>query len=304
VGEPWAVRYPAGDTAAFHVVTGGSCLLVADGAAPLALEAGDLVILPHGTAHLLRGRGPAVAVDIMELASRRVGMDAVRHGGDGEAASYLCGAFRFGRMGEHPLLAALPDVLHLSGATGATLPWLDSHLAAIACETRSGRPGAETVVARLSEILFVHAVRGYLAQLPEGARGWHAALAEPPIARALALMHRQPEQSWTVESLGRAVGMSRSVFAERFTATVGEPPLAYLAGWRMHRARAMLGEGRWRTARIARELGYASEAAFATAFKRWTGTTPGKYRRSVRGAGEDDVATAGARAGGEVLAGV
>ena len=159
-------------------------------------------------------------------------------------------------------------------------------------------------MARLSEILFVHAVRGYLAELPEGARGWHAALAEPPIARALALMHRQPERSWTVESLGRAVGMSRSVFAERFTATVGEPPLAYLAGWRMHRARAMLGEGRWRTARIARELGYASEAAFATAFKRWTGTTPGKYRRSARDEAEVEAPLAGVGAGDAVLAGV
>jgi len=151
-----------------------------------------------------------------------------------------------------------------------------------ACEAASGRPGAEIVVTRLSEVLFVQAVRAHLAALPEGARGWVGALRDPPVARALALIHRHPERPWTVESLGRAVGLSRSQFAARFAAAVGEPPLAYLSGWRMHRARSLLRDGTVRMGRIAALLGYGSEAAFSTAFKRWTGTAPGAFRKTAR----------------------
>lgn len=283
VSEPWAVAYPGGEAAGFHVVLEGRCTLAREGAEPLALEAGDLVVLPHGTAHVLRGAAPARAEPIEALAARgREGL-AVRHGGAGERAAYLCGAFRFGARRDHPLLSALPETIHVPARARAGIPWLETHLAAIACEAQSGRPGAEMVMARLSDVLFVQAVRAHLAALPEAARGWLGALRDPPVARALALIHRHPERPWTVESLGRAVAMSRSVFAARFAEVVGEPPLAYLARWRMHRARALLRDGSARTGRIARMLGYGSEAAFSTAFKRWTGMAPGAWRKAAAG---------------------
>jgi AraC-like DNA-binding protein len=281
LAAPWAVAYPAGDTAAFHVVTEGRCRLEVEGREPVPLEAGELAILPHGTAHVLRAGGRVPAVPVEDLAGRAV-EGVARLDGAGERAAYLCGAFRFGERRDHPLLSALPEAIHLRRDQRAALPWLETHLAAIACEATSGRPGAEIVVTRLSEVLFVQAVRAHLAALPEGARGWVGALRDPPVARALALIHRHPERPWTVESLGRAVGLSRSQFAARFAAAVGEPPLAYLSGWRMHRARSLLRDGTVRMGRIAALLGYGSEAAFSTAFKRWTGTAPGAFRKTAR----------------------
>lgn len=286
VTDPWAVAYPAGEVAGFHVVTEGSVWLeVAGRPAPLRLDAGDFVVLPQGAAHVLRGPAPTRAVEVEALAAR-LGPEAewpVRHGGGGERAAYLCGAFRFGARREHPLLSALPEVVHVRAERGARLPWLETHLAAVTCETRSGRPGAAMVLARLSDVLFVQAIRAHLADLPPEAAGWLGALRDPQLAKALALMHRHPERAWTVEALGRAVGMSRSHFAARFAAVVGQPPLTYLAAWRVYRAKSLLRDGSARMGSIARALGYGSEAAFGTAFKRETGVSPGAYRRAVRG---------------------
>lgn len=284
VADPWAVAYPGGGMAGFHVVVEGRCLLQVDGRdAPLRLEAGDLVVFPHRTGHHLRGPSPALPAPVEALAARRDGALSVRHGGAGERAVYLCGGLTFHAGGDHPLLSALPEVIHVPRARAAAHPWLETHLAAIACEAASGRPGAEMVMARLSDVLFVQAVRAHLAALPEVAAGWPGALRDPPVAKALSAIHRQPERAWTVESLGRAVGMSRSHFAERFAKAVGEPPLAYLSRWRMHRARTLLRDDSVRMGRIARMLGYGSEAAFSTAFKRWTGMPPGEFRKTARG---------------------
>ena len=193
----------------------------------------------------------------------------------------MCGAFHFAAAGDHPLLSALPPVVHVRGEGGAPLPWLRTHLEALACEARSGRPGGAAMIARLSEVLFVHAIRAQLAELPAGSRGWLGALRDPALARVVALIHRHPERGWTVAALAREAGLSRSQFAERFAATVGHPPLTYLAQWRMHRGRALLREGGLRVGEVARRVGYGSEAAFSTAFRRSAGVAPGAYRRGV-----------------------
>jgi AraC-like DNA-binding protein len=281
--EPWALAYPAGQMAGFHLVVEGTVLLVMEGRDPLRLETGDLVVFPHPVGHVMRGHAPAIAAPLAEVLARQRDGLRLQYGGAGERAAYLCGGLRFSAGGDHPLLSALPDVIHIPRAEAARQPWLEMHLNAIACEATSGRPGAEMVMARLSDVLFVQAVRAHLAALPEVAAGWPGALRDPPVARALSAIHRQPERPWTVESLGRMVGMSRSHFAERFAKSVGEPPLAYLSRWRMHRARTLLREPSVRMGRIARMLGYGSEAAFSTAFKRWNGVAPSEWRKAARG---------------------
>ena len=301
VGAGSGVAYPSLGAAGFHVLLAGAAVLeLADGERR-ALAPGDLVILPHGDAHRLLAAplppsgGRAAAVPSIDAVVARAA-DGVATVGDGaEAARWLCGAFRFATAADHPLLSALPRVLHVpavaggeaSGADGggaggrAELPWLRAHLDMVACEARSGRPGAEVVIARLTEVLFVQAIRAELAELPPDARGWLGALRDPELARAVGAIHRHPERPWTVATLAREAGMSRSRFAERFAAVLGRPPLAYLAAWRMHRGRALLREGALRVGEVARRVGYGSEAAFSTAFRRAAGVAPATYRRAT-----------------------
>jgi AraC-like DNA-binding protein len=158
--------------------------------------------------------------------------------------------------------------------------WLETSLQFMASEMASGQPGAETVVSRLADILFVQAVRAHLAQGRAGATGWLRAIVDPRIGPALSLIHQRPEEPWTVEALASRVAMSRSAFAARFTALVEEPPLTYLTRWRMHRATRLLRTSPANVGEIAARVGYEAEAAFNKAFKRWIGVPPGAYRRA------------------------
>ncbi|GJG84975.1 cupin [Gemmatimonadetes bacterium T265] len=299
----WAVRYPRRvEGAAFHVVTEGTCELrldATDGADEEvhALSANDFAIVPHGRAHVLgappgpsgaRGCRPVGVDEVVAGAGggRPVALGSGRAGEDPVAAGYVCGSFRFAGRRPHPAIAALPEVLVVRGtpgrADGGPLgPWLPTHLAAVACEAASGRPGADVVLARLSDVLFVHAIRAHLADAPAGAGGWVGALRDPAVARALALLHAHPERDWTVAGLAREVAMSRSRFAARFAALVGRPPLGYLADWRMHRAEGWLADEGATVGEVAARLGYRSEAAFSHAFRRRVGASPGAVRRRV-----------------------
>ena len=278
------VAYPAEGAAAFHLVTRGEVVVALGDGERRTAAAGDFVVVAPGTAHRLQA-GAVARVEPVEAAAGRAIDGVARVGGGPATARYLCGAFHFAVPGDHPLLGALPPIIHVRPEQGVPQPWLRTHVDAVACEARSGRPGAEAVIARLSEVLFVQAIRYHLAELPEcarGAPGWLGALRDPQLGRAVALMHRHPERAWTVASLAREAGLSRSHFAERFTAAIGRPPLTYLGDWRMHRSRALLREGALRVGEVARRVGYGSEAAFSTAFRRAAGVAPGAYRRTRR----------------------
>jgi AraC-like DNA-binding protein len=282
---PWGIRVRPGEDAKFHVVLEGHARLVVDGVdEPIELSAGDIVALPHGHAHSLIDDPSITAQPLEELLVCRARGDnsVLRVGGGGQSSTIVSGRFRFEDRKNNPLLSVLPPVITLRGEMGKSVRWLEPTLKFIACEAQSGRPGSQTVIARLADVLFIQIVRGHLASLPVDGSGWLGALADAQIGAALGHIHQSPEQDWTVQSLASKVAMSRSAFASRFMRLVGEPPLSYVTKWRMQKAASMLRDGKQTLAQVAAQVGYDSEAAFSKAFKRAVGSAPGAYRRSLR----------------------
>ncbi len=266
---------------AYHFVARGRMQLKIDDGETLEVRAGEIVMLPHNHRHSFGSDlsvEPLLAHKVMETPPG--GMSRISYGGGGEATQILCG-FLGAETSFDPLRSALPPVLKVDVGTTASGAWIESSFRFAASEIAAGRVGSTTVLAKLSELLFVEAVSRYVASLPEERRGWLAGLRDPQIGRSLALLHARPTHAWTAESLALEVGMSRSTFAERFTSLVGQPPMQYLALWRMHVAAQRLREGHGSLAQIAVAVGYESEAAFSRAFKRQFGTSPGNWRKQT-----------------------
>jgi AraC-like DNA-binding protein len=284
---PWGVRFAPrrnGDAdALFHVVTEGRCLLQLEGkdAPVLPLGPGDFVLLPHAHTHSLRDAEETPVYPIEMVQPCGVAPDAtatVRFGGGGPETALVCGKFLFQDGATNPFLRSLPPLIVVRGEQGKAVAWLEATLAFLACETNSGRPGAETVLSRLCDILFIQAIRAHLAEMPACTRGWLRAMRDEQVSQALLAIHRDPARRWTVAALASTALMSRSTFAARFTDLMGEPPLQYVTRWRIHLAVRLLREDRLSLSQVAERVGYESEAAFCKTFKRWTGATPGSYR--------------------------
>lgn len=266
----------------YHLIARGACWGHAVGHEPIQLSEGDLIVFPQGDAHVLSSApGMRAAPDMSVFARSSTPLPIMYElGGAGpDRARVVCGFLGCDERPFNPLLSALPPVIHLP-ATGANTSagWLGTLLDIAARESGSARAGAENVLARLSELIFVEAIRCHLETLPAAQTGWLAGLRDPVVGRALAALHGDPSQSWTVDGLARLVGLSRSVFAERFTEMVGEPPMQYLALWRMQLASRLLMAG-GRVAEVAATVGYESEAAFSRAFKKQVGQAPATWRR-------------------------
>ena len=204
----------------------------------------------------------------------------VEHGGGGEKTRFVCGFLRCDERLCGPMLEALPRILRVPLGDGPATAWLTSLLLAGTRETAAPRPGGETMLAKLSELLFAEAIRRYIELLPDEETGWLAALRDRFVGRALALLHERPGHSWTVEELAESVGLSRSALSQRFTDIIGQAPIQYLTRWRLTIAAQRLRNEHASLARIAADSGYDSEAAFNRAFKRTLGTTPAAWRRS------------------------
>ncbi len=265
---------------AFHFVSEGRLLVRTERDEPMEVRAGEIVLLPHNEIHFLGSdlsSAPLPAGDIVRPPVDG-GLARIVHGGEGGELTRLVCGYLGCETPFNPLLAALPNMLKLDVRTTASGAWIESSFRFAASEIAAGRLGSTTVIAKLSELLFVEAVGRYVASLPEERRGWLAGLRDPQVGRALAVMHARPAETWTAESLAHAVNLSRSVFAERFTALVGQPPMQYLALWRMHVAAQRLREGRGSVAQIGFDVGYNSEAAFSRAFKRQFGASPAAWR--------------------------
>jgi AraC-like DNA-binding protein len=267
----------------YHVVARGACWGHAVGHEPIRLREGDLIVFPQGDPHVMSsapGMRAAVDMSIFARPSTQLPLVYELGGGGPERTRLVCGFLGCDDRPYNPLLSALPTVIHLPAAgPGATTGWLGTLLNIAVAESGSARAGAENVLSRLSELMFVEAVRRYLDGLPSDQLGWLAGVRDPIVGQALAAIHSQPREVWTVERLARFAGMSRSVFAERFTTMVGQPPMQYLALWRMQLASRLLLDG-GAVAAVANAVGYDSEAAFSRAFKKLAGRSPLLWRKT------------------------
>ncbi|MEV0528980.1 AraC family transcriptional regulator [Streptomyces sp. NPDC050439] len=288
---PWGIGFSPSNGAGFHVVLQGSAWLLpaGDGAEPMALGPGDVVFLAHGKGHGLAS-APGVPLEEFALEADGSWPKASGSAGDGAATVLLCGAYQLDKARAHPLLAGLPEVVHLPAKVGEHAS-LRGTVELLGAELAEAQPGSDAVVPALLDTMLLYILRAWwLREHPAGQpAGWAAALRDPAVTAALHAIHDDPSRPWTVGELGARAGLSRAAFARRFAATVGTPPLAYLTWWRMTSAGRLLREEALPLRQVAERAGYTSEFAFSKAFKREFGMAPGQYRR-LRAAGRPSLA--------------
>jgi AraC-like DNA-binding protein/mannose-6-phosphate isomerase-like protein (cupin superfamily) len=280
---PWGFSiHDRGPT--FHIVSEGKCWIEVKGVSkPVQLSAGDFVVIPRSDLHVIRDSPTTQVVDFFDFLKGRVPdkQGAFSAGGAGSVTRLVCGEMQPENGATDPLLAVLPPLIHVNGRGGDVAPGLRVTVNQVFEELGSGRSGSAAVVTRLADILFMQAIRAYLDEnIDIVGSGWLAALRDQQIGRALVLLHDKPHQPWAVAELADRVALSRSAFAAKFTQLVGEPPLRYLTRLRLNAATARLRSGNDKLSVIADAAGYESAPAFAKAFKRQFGVTPGEYRRS------------------------
>lgn len=310
--EPWVAEAPparelapiimpgVGHLLEFHGVARGTCWAAVVGDPPVRLEAGDIVMFPQGDRHVLSS-APGMRSEALDarllfhprpsqlpfaIFSGERGVTTARlEGGGASQATIACGFLGFDARPFNPLLSALPRLLHMPGAAMGEHSWIAEFLRATVEESNRRRPGGEAMLERMSEMMFVEVLRRYVDALPPEQTGWLAGLRDPGVSRVLALLHERPDEAWTLETLGEQAGLSRSLLHERFVHFVGQPPMQYLAAWRMQLAATRLRDTDAKIIEVALDVGYESEAAFSRAFKRTVGESPGAWRRSRRAAG-------------------
>lgn len=304
--EPWCVEAVPGSElarlvapahnhlAVCHLILEGRCWAQMPGEKAIQLAAGDVLVLPHGDAHLL-GSG-------MNHSSFTVGnsvqlklpdLGGIRYGGTGASTEIVCGWFAYERTVARPMFAALPRIFRSAIRQRPSSSWLEQAIRYAVREASSGALGSHAMTNRLAELLFLEALRGLVETLPAQATSWLLGLRDALVGRCIRLIHEHPGRHWTVATLARALNVSRTVLAERFVMLTGIPPIQYLTQWRLALAVHLLSSGERGVARIAEQVGYDSEAAFCRAFKREYGVPPGQWQRRARLAPERAGATPG-----------
>ncbi len=291
--DPWVAETPAGHQIVhrmfpaaehlicYHAITRGHCWVSVGTEPPMALRAGDIVVIPHGDAHVLSTEPGMRGTEDLERyrppGELVLPVSIAMGGGTAESAGFVCGFLGCDLRPYNPLLRSLPRLFKVSDGVGGPL---DAYVQIALAESKRPRIGSQSVLGRLSELMFVDVIRRYLEALPPERLDWLAGLRDPHIGRALAAMHHDPAREWTLESLASTAAMSRSAFAEHFMKFVGTPPMQYLTNWRMQAAANQLLSSTDNVAAVANRVGYASEAAFSRAFKKSVGAAPSEWRKS------------------------
>lgn len=294
--SPWSYRSPpsralapylapaAGHVIIYHLLTEGRGFARLEDGERVPLEAGDVVIFPHGDAHILESGTRIKTVDLGGELARifSQGLKLARLGSGGEISKFVCGYMTCEPRLAEVLLGGLPPVFKVNIRNDAAGRWLENSIRFSVAEADASRAGSEAVLAKLSEALFVETLRRYIALLPERQKGWLAGARDPEVGKALAMMHRHPARTWTVADLAKEAATSRSVLAERFRHYLGEPPMAYLTRWRLQLGAQMLSSTSYSVAQIASEVGYESKPAFNRAFKREFSLPPARFRTASK----------------------
>jgi AraC-like DNA-binding protein len=246
------------------------------------IAAGDLLMVPNDDTHLMGSDLQLEPIDSLSLVKPADDGSLMRidHGGGGEITHFVCGFLSCDKRLCRPVLDALPGMLRVPFGNDPTATWFKSLLQLGTEETSAKRPGSDTVLAKLSELLFVEAIRRYGESMPDEQTGWLAGLRDRYVGKVLTLMHQGPGKAWTMDLLASEVGLSRSALAQRFTDLIGQPPMQYLTRWRLTVAAQRLRSDPTNLASIAEQIGYDSEAAFNRAFKREFGMPPAAWRKT------------------------
>jgi AraC-like DNA-binding protein len=274
----------AGHLIIYHYLADGGAYAQLPQGTRRDLVSGDVVIFPHGDAHIL-GNGAGKPVDSLKTFAKNLsdGLKVARYGGGGELTKFVCGYMACDPSLSEVVLAGLPSMFVVNIAKDSAGQWLANSIQFSVREAGGRGSGSDVVLAKLSEVLFIETLRRFIQNLPDEQKGWLAGARDPVIGEALALLHKNPSHPWTIENLAHHVGVSRTRFAERFRHFIGEPPMTYLARWRLKLAADILMSSDASVSEIAAEVGYASEAAFNRVFKRELGCPPAHFRRSHTG---------------------
>ena len=271
----------AGHLIMYHLLTEGSAYARLPDGRREQLTAGDIIIFPHGDAHVLGNGSPENPVDSLSTFGRNLteGLKVARFGGGGEITRFVCGFMACEPRLSKVFLAGLPPMVKVHVVKEPSGRWLEDSIRFSAGEADGSNAGSGLVLAKLSEVLFVETLRRYINALPPDQIGWLAGARDPIIGQALALLHKEPAHPWTISELARRVGLSRTRLAERFRHFLGESPMAYLAQWRLKVGAEILQSTEDSVAEVAAAVGYGSEAAFNRAFKREFDCPPAQFRR-------------------------
>jgi len=278
----WGVSLPSmPETSLFHIVTAGSCL-IEYGGRTIVLKAGDFIFIPKGQGHSLRSAPDAKVADLFSLPRNQISQcyETMNIGKNGDKTTMLCGVVRL----EHPsaefIINSMPDMIYLASSQSSYSNWMSHTVRLISEEAEQTQIGGETILTRLADVLVIQALRYWINNDTDGMQGWLFALKDKRIGRSLSLIHTHPEKQWTLESLGKEIGMSRTAFASKFKNLVGEPMLQYLTKWRMNLAIMRLKDGEKVTLELVEQLGYKSESAFRQTFKKVIGKNIGEFKTS------------------------
>jgi len=286
---PWSMELDPSPFAHFHVFErGGGYLKLGGTKKSVALAGGDLIIVTKGSGHVVSDHPQTPPVPwhvLLKMKKSTSGPHVIRQAGEGPSTQMICGKFQFENWKNNPLVSLLPPLIHIPALQAGE--WLPLSLRLLSNEATSAKPGSQTILTRLTDIVFVQALRVWVENQPEEQGGWLGALRDRHIGLALGLIHKEPDKNWSVALLAHEVGLSRSAFASRFHQLVGLPPLSYLTRWRMHLAARFLEQEALTVSQTAERVGYESGAAFNKAFRRHYGVAPLAYRSKAQSRAEE-----------------